>query len=158
MISMIDSTFGELSFDFGWRGTCEIDLFSQTHQLMLFISCDEDDPIEAAQRAAYHGFHHNQSLLRRIEQTVRDHYQRTRAELKAELDSNGFTQRFPDSGHVDPVSAHLKPTEIVVPRSFDSGERIIAVLFDCSWDPGHGVGVKVVNESDLTVGPQDLVL
>ena len=50
------------------------------------------------------------------------------------------------------------PTEIVVQQSFGAEERVIGLLFRCTWEPELGLAVKIVNEEIEEVGTQDIVL
>ncbi|WP_406851113.1 DUF6985 domain-containing protein [Herbaspirillum huttiense] len=52
----------------------------------------------------------------------------------------------------------IKPTEIVIQQSFGTGDRVVGVLFQCTWEPELGLAVKFVNEEVEEVGTQDIVL
>jgi hypothetical protein len=48
---------------------------------------------------------------------------------------------------------------MIIQRSFtDPRERVVGLLFDCSWDVSLGLAVKFINEHLSEVGTQDIVL
>nr|WP_241010983.1 hypothetical protein [Mycobacterium gordonae] len=47
--------------------------------------------------------------------------------------------------------------QVPLPRRC-STDRVVALMYSCSWDVELGLAVKFVNESIVEVGPQNIVL
>jgi hypothetical protein len=86
---------------------------------------------------------------------IRDSYRNVTGELAEQLDG---VVELPDLAAPRDLPTVMWPTDLVVPRSFGADQRVIGIAFDCRWDPGHGVGVRIVDEAVDEVGPQDIIL
>lgn len=51
----------------------------------------------------------------------------------------------------------VKPTTLFVPEPLLLDDRVIGLLYDCTWEPELALAVKIVNETVEEVGPQDIV-
>ena len=57
------------------------------------------------------------------------------------------------------LSRLLTPSEVIIQESFgEPPERVVGLLFDCTWEPSLGLAVKFVDEHLNGVGTQDIVL
>jgi len=156
---MIDKTFGEIDYEYGWKGSYAYSIFGKDHAVTLVVPCDEGEEIEPAQREAFVRFEQaKDSLTSAAARAILDHYQDIAEEVRERVGPAAAADVAPVITSVDELARIVSPTEFLVQQSFGSGERIIGLLFDCSWDPSLGLAVKFEDEQVVEVGNQDIVL
>ena len=87
-----------------------------------------------------------------------DYYLDNVEEYREKLGPEFADEMAPNIDGLDQLVPLIKPTELIVQQSFSSGDRIVGLLFTCSWEPELGLAVKFVNELIEEVGTQDIVL
>jgi hypothetical protein len=156
---MDDATFGNLTYEYGWVGAYSYVFFGHTVTVRLFVPCDEGDDIESAQRAAFTRFDSAKShLVLQAQRGIYEYYLSIVDEYRERLGSEFADTRAPVLAREDDIQTLVTPTELVVQQSFGTDERVIGLLFDCSWEPSLGLAVKFVDEVIDDVGTQDIVL
>jgi hypothetical protein len=151
--------FGDLSYQDGWAGTYCYPFFGHDVTVKLFVPCDEGDDIEATQSAALTRFDAAKPrLVLEAQHAIYRYYRAIADDYRGRLGSALADTRAPVLSNPDDLQALVTPTELIVQQSFDTGHRVIGLLFDCTWEPSLGLAVKFVNETLDAVGTQDIVL
>jgi hypothetical protein len=156
---MDDITFGNLTYEDGWVGAYSYVFFGDTVTVKLFVPCDEGDDIENAQRAAFTRFDTAKSrLVSQAQHAIYEYYLSIVDEYRERLGSEFADTRAPILSAEDDIRKLVTPTELIVQQSLGTEERVIGLLFDCSWEPSLGLAVKFVDETIDEAGTQDIVL
>jgi hypothetical protein len=135
-------------------------IFGNTVAVSLFIPCDEGNEIEAFQREAFAEFQaHKDAMCACAEKAIFDYYQRILPDCRARFGLEFADRLAPEIALPSELGCLVTPTEVIIQRSFtDPPERVVGLLFDCTWDTSLGLGVKFVDGSLDEVGTQDIVL
>jgi hypothetical protein len=159
---VIDPVLGNIAFDEarGWEGLYTFAFLEREVTVPLVLGgWDEDEPVEQLQREAVQGFNlHKDELCTQAENALYANYVERRPELREQFGSDA-DKLMPIISDKEGLAALLTPTTFfgpIPPRNSD--ERVIGILFDCTWEPELGLAVKFVNEKVDEVGPQDIVL
>ena len=156
---MQDETFGNLEYDYGWIGEYTYKIFGSVVSVKLVIPCDEGQEIEHAQKEAFVRFDANKdNLVASAERVIFDYYLDVVEEYREKLGPEFADKMAPNIDKIDQLIPLIKATEIIIQQSFSSEDRIVGLLFTCSWEPELGLAVKFVNELIEEVGTQDIVL
>lgn len=134
-----------------WEGAVSIELFGRAWDVRLSLDGEAGAPIEPA-------------LVTALERFL-GAYERLRPEIEAAVLRYRVEEvpTFTDREHLTTsVSTLADLPGCVTPRAvhisdFDEARRV-ALLFDCDWDPEHGVGVLLVDEVVAKVADQGSVL
>jgi len=153
-----DDVLGDLEYQYGWTRPYTYPLFGDLINVKLIVPCDVGAEIEEAQREAFLNFDKNKSeLMLLAEQSLFDYYQRICDEYRSIVGTELCDTRCPKIENSLQLKPLIRPTEIVIQQSFGT-DRIVGVLFQCTWEPELGLAVKFVNEEVEEVGTQDIVL
>lgn len=152
-----DKDLGVLTYTDFWERSETIEMFGKPYSVTLVFVGEPDEGIAESQRRAFASFDQDRSeILRRAELSLLDYYQRIDPEMRVGLET-GAHGVAPLVSSVNELGGVLTPTEITFPDRPGQG-RVVGLLFDCTWDPELGVGVKLVDERVAQVGTQDIVL
>jgi hypothetical protein len=158
MSTLNDVELGELSWDLAWVRPLQCELFGARHTLQLVIvAYDESPPLDIQRQAFAHFLQRAPSIVSEVETELLHYYLNNLEEWREQFGDTA-DQLAPYASSAADLSRLLRPTHLLVCDPFDSSDRIVGFLFDCSWDIEHGVGVKIVNEQVVEVGPQDILL
>lgn len=151
---MNDDLFGNIEYDLQWTGRCSLTIFGASVVASLCIPCDEGDEIEAYQREAFVEFQkHMDAMCMLAEEAIFDYYQRILPDCRARFGLEFADQLAPEIASPSELGRLVIPTEVIIQRSFiDPPERVVGLLFDCTWDTSLGLGVKFVDGSLDEVG------
>lgn len=151
---MINSIFGELTYEYGWNGKTTIDWFGETINVDLVVSGEEDEEIDFLQCESYEKFKITwNSIKDTILNSVLSYYVNLRDELGYSDDSN---EDYPEISTVEGIKDKIGLDSIVVPLSGIYDGRSIALAFHCKWDTENGLGIILVNEEVHDIGYQDI--
>lgn len=154
-----DDAIGEFSYFYGWVRDYTIKLFGESINVQLVIPCDEGDDIEDVQRAAFLAFDSNKdAYVQQAERAIFDHYMAVCDDYRARLGVEFADKLAPVIAEMNQIKELIKATQVVIQQSFKSGDRVVGLMFTCSWEPELGLAVKFMNEHIDEVGPQDIVL
>lgn len=155
---MKDPVFGTMEYDYGWVGRYSYTLFGKPVTVNLVVPCDEGDEIDPVQREAFSAFDaRRDELIMQAEAAIFAHYQNELEEWRDQF-GDSADELTPVINQPAELASLIEPTDIIFRESFGSGDRIVGLLFSCTWAPQLGLAVKFVNESIDEVGPQDIVL
>lgn len=156
---MKDIVLGELSYEYGWSRPYSIEIFGDRYPVKLIIPCDEGDEIEDAQKNAFKKFEANRSgFVEASEESLFEYYRTIRDEYREKVGKAREDELVPVIESTQELKKVLTPKEVVIQQSFGTENRIVGILFDCTWEPALGLAVKFVNELINEVGSQDIVL
>lgn len=159
MNTLHDDIIGDLSYEYGWIRRYCVPSFGVPVDVQLIIPCDEGDDIENVQRAAFVKFESNKALyLRQAEIAIFNYYQDVCGECRVRFGEEYADKLAPVIDCDEQIKELVKLNQVIIQQSFDSGERIVGLLYSCSWEPELGLAVKFVNELIDEVGTQDIVL
>jgi hypothetical protein len=158
---MIDPVFGNITFsdDAGWQGTYTYPFLGREVTVRLAFWADaEDEPIDPIQREAMWLFNERRDeLCAQAEDAIYANYFERQPELREQFGSS-VDELMPIISSKQELGRMVKPTTLFVPAPLLSDDRVIGLLYDCTWEPELGLAVKIVNETVEEVGPQDIVL
>jgi hypothetical protein len=134
-------------------------MFGQAFLTRLVVPCDEGEQIEQSQREDFIKFDaQKEDLIDKAEAAIFDYYLGIVDEYRERVGAEFADRTAPEIDEISQLRTLIDPTETIIQQSFGEDERIVGLLFDCSWDPSLGLAVKFVNERLDEVGVQDIVL
>ena len=156
---MQDTLFGAMTYDSRWVGRYSYELFGKVVNVKLVVPCDEGDEIEPAQREAFSAFNAmRDELTKQAEAAIFTYYQSEVDEWRDQVGEESADSLAPLISQPAELASLIEATDIIIQRTYDSEDRVVGLLFSCSWDPELGLAVKFLNEEIEEVGPQDIVL
>ncbi len=136
--------FEQLTFrDFGWRTLMFSELMAAEVQLIVEGSADK--PPQDWQRRTLDKFI---SLQRRLEIPV---YRAIHAYYLDTIKERQVGEPI----DIEQLKQQLTPTGIII-NDLSEDDEEIGLLFECSWDPEHGLGVRLARWQIDEVGGQDI--
>ena len=151
---MLNSTFGELTYEYGWNGETTLDWFGETISVDLVVSGEEDEEIDSLQCESYEKFKLSwNSIKYSILESVLSYYINLRSELGYDDNSN---DDYPEISNVEDIKNRITLDSIILPLSEVYDGRSIAIAIHCEWDAENGLGIILVNEEVFDVGYQDI--
>ncbi|WP_052135326.1 DUF6985 domain-containing protein [Collimonas arenae] len=160
MTIVFDSTFGNIHFDddTGWIGSYVYPFLRSKVAVELNLGGEENENISSTQQDAFVLFDGNSvELCRQAEDAIFRHYQSRCKDLRGQFGDNA-DEYMPFIDNKTQLKSLVTPVALMVKESLTSTDRIIGLLFNCSWEPSLGLAVRFVNEVVREVGPQDIVL
>ncbi|WGI34409.1 hypothetical protein QDT91_08750 [Mycolicibacterium aubagnense] len=159
---MTDPVLGDIAFDDarGWLGAYTYAFFGREVTVPLVLGgWEEGEPVEPLQREAVQAFNlQMDQLCAQAEDALYAEYLERRPGLREQFGADA-DKLMPIISDESGLVELLTPTTFFVPvPACNSDERVIGLLFDCTWEPELGVAVKFVDETVAEVGPQDIVL
>lgn len=159
MIQINHKILGELKFNLFWERDVEIIMFGKKSKIKLSIDGDESADFEKEQTDAYIKFFDQLSdLLEDASNEIFKYYQKICFEYRERLGVKYADELVPIITNKSQIADLVKPKTLYIPWAFEKGLRTVGLLFDCSWEPEHGLAVKFDNEKVSKVGYQDIVL
>lgn len=157
---MIDPVLGEIEYNsaVGWAGTYTYPFLGTEVTVPLELGGDEGEPVDPIQRDAVQRFTEDKaSLSAQADSAIFAYYNERLPELREQF-GDSADNLMPVLNDKSGLARLVTPTAFFVREPVASDDRVIGLLSNCTWDPGHGLAVKIVNEKIVEVGPQDIVL
>ncbi|RDB45121.1 DUF6985 domain-containing protein [Tsukamurella tyrosinosolvens] len=157
-----DTALGEITYSEpgGWEGTYAL-LFAGREQTvrMALGGWDEADPVEPIQRDAVEQFTaRKRELCALADNALYEECLRLRPGLREQFGDDA-DRLMPIIGHKEELPEIVTPDFFQVPYpGRGSTDRVVALMYNCTWDVELGLAVKFVNESVSEVGPQNIAL
>jgi hypothetical protein len=155
-----DTLFGDMEYKYGWVGQCTWPFFSILFCTRLIVPCDEEVEISAVQREAYVAFErHKAEMCKAAEDAILTYYHENLLDLRVRFGQQFADEWAPKNSSLEELSRLLTPSEVIIQESFGSSpERVVGLLFSCTWEPSLGLAAKFIDERLSSVGTQDIVL
>ncbi|KLI09246.1 MULTISPECIES: DUF6985 domain-containing protein [Mycobacteriaceae] len=159
---MIDPVFGDITFSEvgGWEGSYTILFLGREVTVRMALGgWDEADPVEPVQRDAVEQFTARKAeLCGQADDALYFEYLQRQPELREQFGDDA-DRLMPIIDGKEGLSTLVTPDffQVPLPRR-SSTDRVVALMYNCSWDVELGLAVKFVNESIAEVGPQNIVL
>ncbi len=155
-----DKIFGQIIYKDLWLGSTELAIFGETKKIELSIYGEEDEEFTSNQQEAFVNFTKKmQEISKESEMQIFKYYLENVEDYRAmKIDLNEVdkvAQRIPS---IDKLKQLVIPKGLLLQYDFGDDIRRVGLLFDCSWEPEHGLAVKIENEKVIEVGFQDIVL
>ncbi|ART70530.1 hypothetical protein BTO20_20070 [Mycobacterium dioxanotrophicus] len=157
---MIDPILGEIVFSssVGWAGVYSYPFLGKDVTVPMELGGDEGEPVDPIQREAVRLYtEHKIDLSNQADDAIFAYYNERLPELRAQFGDSADTL-MPVLADKSSLAQLVTPTAFFVREPVVSDDRVIGLLSNCTWDPSHGLAVKLVNEKIVEVGPQDIVL
>jgi hypothetical protein len=157
MKPITDPVFGDLVFEASWVRYDQIKIFGKTYPVRLRVEGnDAEESILDEQRASYTNFRANEERL--VGEAVEALFQ-SYLEIRPSL----VSQFGPRAGELAPplassfeLSKLVEFTTLMFPIVLEEGEQSFGLMGSCTWDPEHGIGIKVT-DGDIEIGGDDLL-
>ncbi len=154
-----DDVLGTMTYRHGWTRDYEVLAFGENVGVRLTVPCGKGSDIEDAQRQAFVAFDKQKDALVKVaEKALLKYYEEVGPEYRERLGSEFADKMAPSISDLAQLKPLVQLNQVIAQRSFSSGDRVIGLLFSCSWEPELGAAVKFVNEEVEEVGTQDIVL
>ena len=153
MDSISDTVFGELSFNGSWTRDIELTFLGVTSTIELIVEGNDDD--ESILDEQRDSFKKLMDSIPMAEDGILTYYQSVCNDYRSRFGDDADA-RMPVISDKTSLSTLTKLTGVVFPMVMDSGETSVGFLLECSWEPEHGLGVKITN-GKIEVGTQDLI-
>ncbi|MEN3225150.1 MULTISPECIES: DUF6985 domain-containing protein [Mycolicibacterium] len=159
---MTDTVLGAIAYSEpgGWEGTYTILFLGREVTVRMALGgWDEADPVEAVQREAVEQFTARKAeLCGQADDALYAEYLQRQPELREQFGGDA-DRLMPIIDGKEGLSALVTPDffQVPLPRR-GLTDRVVALMYNCSWDVELGLAVKFVNEAVAEVGPQNIVL
>jgi len=115
----------------------------------------EDGVVEEWQLEVARKYIRSEALLKeQVFQRIFEHYQKELPDLRAQF-GDSADKMAPNIDGIEQLKSLIIPTGICI-GELESSEEAVGLLFECSWEPEHGLGVLLNNWRVEGVGHQDL--
>ena len=158
--SINDHVLGMISYENIWKGETSITFFGKAVRIDLYINGDEDVDISPVQRDAFIAFKTAESrIISETESAIYDYYLDIYSDYRAmQLSEEQADKNVPSISSKEGLEPLIQAISLLIDYDFQDGMRRIGLLFECTWEPEHGVGVSIINEKISKVGFQDIML
>ena len=148
-----DKAFGKLEFNGSWVREIELTFLGMKSTVELIVEGnDENESILEEQRVSYQKL---SEIVPRAEAEIFKFYESICHGFRTQFGEEADT-RMPTIEEKSDLATLVKLTGIVFPMVTDAGEISVGFLLECSWDPEHGLAVKITND-EAEVGTQDIL-
>ncbi len=131
--------------------------FSELLQGEIELIVENENSPEKWQRELFDEFRKNEIQFRRLlVDAIFDYYQTVAPEYR-ERWSDESQAVLPSIRNSDEVMKLVRPTGLLIGDLLPENKEI-GLLFECSWEEEHGLGVKVENGNIKEVGYQDICI
>lgn len=155
-----DPIFGRMTYNagIGWEGSYTYPFLEHEVTVRLDVDGKRDQPIDLIERDAMRQFNlRKRELCVQADDALYAYYLELLPDLRDQF-GDSADALMPIVDDKDGLAGLITPTSFYVRRPRLTDDRVIGLLYDCTWDTSLGLAVKFVNETVEEVGPQDIVL
>lgn len=150
--------YGNLIYEGYWIRLEKLKFWDKEKNIKIVIVEDEIPVFIEAQKDSYVEFsNYTGEFIRKAELSAYNYYLNSCAELRERFESDADTLA-PIVSNEHDFAKLVTPTDIFFPRVMRKSKTLFAILFDCTWDPSHGLAVVFKNGEVSEVGEQDIIL
>jgi len=161
MEKIFDELFGELTYNLSWIGKTILSIFGVEHEVGLHIRCNEGENITANQRQVYINFEqHSTEILKNTEMAIFNYYLEVCQDYQARLqDAELIKKNAPVITRICELKDLVEAQTLLIDYDYQDEKPIrMGILFECTWEPEHGVAVRIENGEIVETGFQDIVI
>lgn len=159
MTQMDHVLFGKITYDLYWSGQLKITIFGKKSSVILSIDGNENGDFQEAQKQAYCNLLGDiDRIMAQTEEAIGSYYRKIIMECGEEEGAGEADEKSSVNIDKEQLRHLVVPTQLIIRRVRNDGNRRIGLLFDCTWDDEHGLAIKFENEKIVEVGLQDIVL
>jgi hypothetical protein len=149
MTVLRDPFFGEMNDDYGWRKKQVFEIWGNNFELEVVASAFDEQEITPAQQDSYIWFTGQESTIfdKALDEIV--HYAQQNIDDLLNIDD----EISPDKIKGNLIKNLVTPTSVIFRR-----DDVIGILFNCAWEPEHGIAIKIKDKKVTEVGLQDIIL
>jgi hypothetical protein len=158
MKPITDTVFGDLEFEAAWVRDDQIKIFGEACPVLLLVEGnDAEESILDEQRASYTNFRANEErLLGEAVEALFRYYCEIRPSLQSQFGPRAGDLAPPLASSFE-LSKVVEFTTLIFPIVLEEGEQRFGLMGSCTWDPEHGIGIKVT-DGDIEIGGDDLLI
>ncbi|MBO5348296.1 MAG: DUF2004 domain-containing protein [Clostridia bacterium] len=142
-----ESWFGKLQYNFGKIKSNNIDV--------QIDSYDSEKNLDEQKETLRLFFDEWNNIENKIIDASYNYYNSEREKLGYDIEKN---EDYPELKDVSEIIDMIEIIGITVPEQDDSSERAISIVFNCTWEREHGMGICLVNNNVIEIGYQDIAL
>jgi hypothetical protein len=148
-----DRAFGKLEFNGSWVREIKLTFVGMKSTVELIVEGnDENESIREEQRMSYQKL---SEIVPRAEAELFKFYESICDGFRTQFGEEADT-RMPKIKENSDLAKLVKLTGVVFPMVMEAGEISVGFLLECSWDPEHGLSVKITN-GEAEIGTQDIL-
>ena len=148
--------FDNYEYDGAWFGNEKVVFNGQPFDVEIQIDGYDDIVIPESSKIALSDFLDKlNDYTAKIEKAVFEYYCTLRIELGYDRE---FNDDFPALSQSEEVLEMITLIGITVPDQDDYDEAAVSLVFDCTWEEEHGLGICFIGEEIDEVGFQDIAL
>jgi hypothetical protein len=152
-----DPVFGELSnYEHGWSRRYTISIFGESKDVDIHIEADTE-PTQRQQDVLLRFERNKEKCIGDIENCIYEYYSSILQDRRADFE-DAADELMPVVSNVSRLGALVSLGVILISDRNPPGDKQIGFLFDCTWDPDHGIAVELTDNEVTAVGSQDIVL
>ncbi|APC40306.1 DUF6985 domain-containing protein [Clostridium estertheticum] len=158
MKKIVDSVFGELKYELGWRKIYNINIFGCNNDVILIVDGEENREIMEEQREIFLEFDKNKKKFLNIaEENLFKYYVNNLDEIRDYIDKSEWDDLAPQITNRNQLSRILTPCEVIIPNFMEEGSVVFAIAFNNTWQEEHTLVIKFENDS-IEIGSEDIIL
>lgn len=136
--------FGKLSYDFG-------NIKSKTLDIQIDAYDTDNVALDNAKKILISFFENWSTIKKIIIDEVYNYYCLTRKRLGYDVEIN---DEFPNITNVSKIIDMIEIIGITIPDN----ENECDLVFNCTWEKEHGMGIRLVKNNIIEIGYQDIAL
>ena len=150
--------FGVLIDNGGWRRKEKINFWGIQKEVDIMVYADTIPNFKEYQKNSYIEFKKiTDEFLRDAKFSAYKYYLSVYEELRERFEHDA-DKLAPIVNNENEFAKLINPTTILFPFIFNDEKTSFGILFDCKWDPSHGLAVLFENGKVTEVGEQDIIL
>ncbi len=146
-----DPVFGPLQYEDFWSG--HVSLKHLGDEIPIEIEADESGPTDS-QRVALSDLSKNQETLKaKLEKAIFEFYSSMHSVFRKGYDPDYVDVDVPFLKESNQIWSLMSDLQVFIPEEDEGG---ILLLWECTWEMEHGLGVRILNGEVDEIGDQSI--